>query len=155
MTEINVDDFMSVIIPHSKQQLCHTARATMMGIHDVFPPDDVDENNPISLKKLLKGDGQYSTEKCLLGFDFNGDDKTLWLEAKRQALLTILHGWLRTARCTNLRIPFSEFESVIAKIRHAFTSIPAGRGLLLPCNRLLKKCPQFVIYQQTQHSTKQ
>ncbi len=52
MTEVYVDDFMSVIIPHSKQQLCHTARATMMGIHDMFPPDNVDENNPISLKKL-------------------------------------------------------------------------------------------------------
>jgi hypothetical protein len=145
MTEVYIDNFMSVIIPHSKQQLRHTARATMMGIHDVFPPNDLDENDPISLKKLLKGDGQYSTEKCLFGFDFNGDDKTLWLEdAKQQALLTILHGWLRTACHTNLGIPFSEFKSVIAKIRHAFTSIPAGRGLLLPCNRLLKKRLQFV-----------
>ncbi len=30
------------------------------------------------------------------------------------------------------------------KIRHAFTSIPAGRGLLSPCNRLLKNRPHFV-----------
>ncbi len=80
MTEVYINNFMSVIIPHSKQQLCHMAQATTMGIHDVFPPNDMDENAPISLKKLLKGDGQYSTEKCLLSFDFNGDDKTLWLE---------------------------------------------------------------------------
>jgi hypothetical protein len=80
MTEVYVDDFMSVIVPHSKQQLCHMVQTTMMGIHDVFPPDDMDENDPISLKKLLKGDSQYSTKKYLLGFNFNRDDKTLWLE---------------------------------------------------------------------------
>jgi hypothetical protein len=145
MTEVYVNNFMSVIIPHSKQELRHTAWATTTGIHDVFPPNNVDENNPISLKKLLKGDSQYSTEKCLLGFDLNGDDKTLWLEdAKRQALLTILHGWLRTTCHTNLGIPFSEFKSIIAKIRHTFTSVPAGRGLLSPCNRLLKNRLHFV-----------
>ena len=32
----------------------------------------------------------------------------------------------------------------MAKIRHAFTAIPAGRGLLSPCNRLLAKQPPFV-----------
>jgi hypothetical protein len=69
----------------------------------------------------------------------------LWLEdSKRKTLLQILHSWLYTARQTSLGIPFQEFESLIAKIRHAFTSIPAGRGLLSPCNRLLKKQPQSI-----------
>ena len=89
----------------------------MMGIHDIFPPDKNDVNDPILLKKLLKGDGQYSTQKCLLGFDFDGNDKTLWLEDNKQkTLLQILHSWLRTARKTHLGIPFHEFESVTAKI---------------------------------------
>jgi hypothetical protein len=33
--------------------------------------------------------------KTLLGFDFNGLAKTMWLEAaKRETLLTILKGWV-------------------------------------------------------------
>ncbi len=35
-------------------------------------------------------------------------------------------------------IPFNEFESVIAKICHAFMAIPAGKGLLTPCNNILQ-----------------
>jgi hypothetical protein len=32
----------------------------------------------------------------------------------------------------------------LQKIRHAFTCIPAGVGLLSPCNRLLAKHPSYV-----------
>jgi hypothetical protein len=70
----------------------------MTGIHDVFPANDEDDgDDPISEKKLKKFEGQYSTIKTLLGFDFDGVNKTMWLEtAKREKLLTILRGWIRT-----------------------------------------------------------
>jgi hypothetical protein len=110
----------------------------MTGIHDVFPPDDTDNEDPISERKLKQGEGIYSTRKILLGFDFNGEEKTMWLkEAKQEKLLTILKGWIRTGNRGTTGIPFTEFKSTIAKIRHAFTCIPAGVGLLSPCNRLL------------------
>ena len=35
---------------------------------------------------------------------------------------------------------------MIAKVRHAFTALPGGRGLLSPCNRLLQKCPPVVYF---------
>jgi hypothetical protein len=73
--EVYMDDFMSIVIPTSQQQLQHVATAVMTGIHDVFPANIVDANNPISEKKLLKGEGQYSTSKTLLGFDFDGRQK--------------------------------------------------------------------------------
>ncbi len=41
-------------------------------------------------------------------------------------------------------IPFKEFEATVAKIRHAFTCIPAGVGLLSPCNRVLRARPAYV-----------
>ncbi len=63
---------MSIVIPTSREQLKHVAAAVMTGIHDVFPADVVDGNNPISEKKLKKGEGQYSLFKTLLGFDFDG-----------------------------------------------------------------------------------
>ena len=118
----------------------------MTGIHDVFPANDEDDgDDPISEKKLKKGEGQYSTVKTLLGFDFDGINKTMWLEtAKREKLLKILHGWIRTGHRGSAGIPFTEFESTVAKIWHAFTSIPMGASLLSPCNRILKLKPSYV-----------
>jgi hypothetical protein len=136
--EVFVDDFMSIVIPTSQEQLEHVAAAVMTGIHDVFPANVVDGNDQISEKKLLKGEGQYSLFKTLLGFDFDGKRKTLWLkEEKRAKLLTILHGWIRSGNL-NRGIPFGEFELVVAKLRHAFVALLGGGGLLSPTNRLLK-----------------
>ncbi len=81
--KVYVDDFMSIVIPTSKAQLDHVANAIMLGIHDVFPANIVDSNDPISEKKLEKGEGQYSTLKTLLGFDFDGNHKTMWLEEEK------------------------------------------------------------------------
>ncbi len=43
-----------------------------MGIHDVFPTNITNSEDLISEKKLLKGEGQYSLIKTLLGFEFDG-----------------------------------------------------------------------------------
>ncbi len=72
MVKVYVDDFMSLVIPVSWEQLRHVANAIIHGIHDVFPPDAEDSNNLISEKKLNKGEGRYETQKTLLGFDFKG-----------------------------------------------------------------------------------
>ncbi len=104
-----------------------------------------DSKDPISAKKLNKGKGTFDTKKCLLGFDFDGVNKTIWLEeAKRDALLTILHQWIRGATKANRGIPFAEFESVTAKLQHAFTALREGRVLLSPCNWVIKKRPRVV-----------
>jgi len=74
----------------------------------------------------------------------------MWLEEKKRAkLLTILHSWLR-AGSVNRGIPFGEFESVIAKVRHAFTALPGGWGLLSLCNRLLQKRPPVVYFHRNE-----
>ena len=65
-------------------------------------------------------------------------------EPKREFLLAILHKWSRAAAHGRAGIPLTEFESVISKCRHAFMSIPAGRGLLTPCNAILRKRPHFI-----------
>ncbi len=146
--EVYVDDFMSIIIPTSREQLEHVASAVMLGIHDVFPADIIDSNDPISEKKLKKGEGQYSTLKTLLGFDFDGTRKTMWLEEEKRAkLLTSLKGWIRSGE-RERGIPFKEFESMTAKLRHAFLFLTGGKGLLPPCNRLLRKRPEIVYLHQ-------
>jgi hypothetical protein len=148
--EVYFNDFMSIVIPTSREQLEHVAMAVMTGIHDVFSANIVNSDDPISEKKLLKGEGKYSLFKMLLGFDFNGKQKTMWLEEEKQAkLLTILHSWLQAGNL-NHGTPFVKFESVVAKLRHAFTALPGGRGLLSPCNHLLKQCPPVVYFHQNE-----
>ncbi len=145
LIEVYVDDFISFVVAPTEAQLRHVATAVMHGIHDVFPPDDDEERDPISVKKLRKGDGVFATRKCVLGFDFDGEEKTIWLEEeKRATLLTVLKGWIRAATRTRGGIALAEFESVTAKLRHAFTALPAGKGLLSPCNWVLRKRPPIV-----------
>jgi hypothetical protein len=71
---VYVDDFMGMVIAKSQQQLEHMIKAMMHGIHDVFLPDEIDANDPISLKKLLKLEGEWSPLKELLGFDSDGEE---------------------------------------------------------------------------------
>jgi hypothetical protein len=69
----------------------------------------------------------------------------MWLEqATREKLLTVLKGWIRSGERGTAGVPFNEFESITAKLRHAFTCIPAGIGLLSPCNRVLQAKPHMV-----------
>ena len=145
MLEVYMDDYIGLAIPTSISQLRHYANAVMYGIHDVFPPDDDDDNDPISNKKLMKMDGSWATIKDILGLTFDGANKTIWLESdKRDILLTVLTGWLRAGRDKNCGIPFSEFQSIVAKVRHAFLTIPAGRGLMSQFNTILRKQPTRV-----------
>ncbi len=145
LLEVYMDDFIGLAIPTSQQQLQHYSNAVMYGIHDVFPPDDNDNDDPISLRKLIKGDGSWAIVKDILGLTFNGDNKTVWLEEnKRTALLTILTSWIRSAKRRTAGIPFTQFRSVVAKIRHAFVTIPAGRGLLSPFNAILRAHPKII-----------
>ena len=132
--EVYVNDFMSLVILTSKEQLVHVASAIMTGIHDIFPANIVDSNDPISEKKLKKGEGVYSTKKTLLGFDFDGKCNMLWLEEEKRAkLLITLKGWIRSASCER-GVDFKEFKSITAKLRHAFLALQGGKGLLSPCN---------------------
>ena len=151
MLEVYVDDYIALAIPESQQHLRHVANAVMQGIHDVFPPDDDDETDAISLKKLRKLECMWAHVKDILGFTFDGINKTLWLEEpKRDAILQTLHGWLRSAERGASGIPFEEFRSIISKLRHGLTSIPSGKGLLSPCNGILRAQPSFVYLQRNE-----
>jgi hypothetical protein len=84
MVEVYVDNIMSIVIPVSWVQLCHVANTIMHGIHEVFPPEAEDSNDPILEKKLKKGKGMYKTRKTLPGFNFDGKVKTMWLESAKR-----------------------------------------------------------------------
>ena len=151
LVEVYVDDFVALAMAVSKAQLDHVAGGVMHGIHDVFPSNEDDNEDAISLKKLRKHEGTWMLRKEILGFEFYGEEKTLWLEeGKRNVLLTVLKGWIRASAVTNAGVPFEDFRSVIAKIRHAFIAIPNGKGLLSPCNRVMRKEPKVVYFHRNE-----
>ena len=153
LLDVYVDDYISLAIPRTKEDLRHIANAVMKGVHDIFPADEVPENDALSYKKLLKREAMWALTKDILGFTFDGDNKTIWLEEdKRKQLLDTLHQWIRHAKkYKNRGIPFSDFQSTIAKLRHAFISIPSGLGLLSPCNGAIRVEPKFVYLQRNKH----
>ena len=52
MVEVYVDDFMSLVIPVSREQSRHVANVIIHGIHHVFPPENDDDKDSISEKKM-------------------------------------------------------------------------------------------------------
>eukprot|EP00956_Cyclotella_meneghiniana_P038434 scaffold154479_cov30-Cyclotella_meneghiniana.AAC.1 len=48
--DVYVDDYLAMAIATSQEQIEHVANAVMTGVHDVFPADKNDENDPLSLK---------------------------------------------------------------------------------------------------------
>ena len=68
-----MDEYIAIAIPTLQEQLEHVATLVMSGIHGVFPSDHtVDENNPISLKKMLLLEAMWVWEKDILDFGFDG-----------------------------------------------------------------------------------
>ena len=120
------------------------ANGIIVGVHNVFPVDEDDNEDLLSLKKMKKLESMWALEKDILGFTFDGKNKTIMLDkTKRDSLLAILHGWIRHGPL-GAGIPFNEFQSVISKLRHAFIAIPSGKGLLSPCNTVLRKQPSLI-----------
>lgn len=70
LLEVFVDDFISLAIPKSHEQLDHVANSAMTGMHKVFPPDEDNDNDPISYNKLKKNDGSWMLRKDFWGFHF-------------------------------------------------------------------------------------
>ena len=141
LVELYMDDFINVAIPACQRDLDHLATATMSGIHDVFPAAPDPTADPISDRKLRKGDGACATVKDILGMTFDGTVKTIWLsETKRDALLSTLKAWTRKAS-KRIGIAFDEFRTTLSKLQHAFLTVPAGKGLLSAFYVILRTQP--------------
>ena len=68
----------------------------MQGVHDAFPADANNEEDPLSLRKLCKQEVMWILHKDVLGFTFDDVDKTIWLEvSKRDAIIMVMKAWIR------------------------------------------------------------
>ena len=112
----------------------------------MFPPPDVTGHNgadPVSVKKLLKGEGVWQVRKEILGWMFDGGTRCIELTENRQnALLDELKKVVRIKS----GVPFKRMEKLVGKLRHAAIGVPAGKGLFGPINWLMAMKPAKVFW---------
>ena len=73
MLEVYMNDYTDLSIPRRRDQLHHVSNAVMKKIHDVLPPDKDDDEDAISLKKILKKEVAWAIINNVLGFEFDGN----------------------------------------------------------------------------------
>jgi len=144
-TSVFVDDFILGAVENNKGTLLgRISRTALHGIHSVFPPASVtghlNGKDPISLKKLKKGDARWASKKEILGFLVDGLARTVQLtQGKTDDICNEIRKILKKKR-----VAIKRFRSLIGKLRHAATCLPSIRGLFSPLNKALHGDPTFV-----------
>lgn len=129
--EVYVDDYIGLVQSPDPEVLRHHSRALLHAIHQIFPPVTGEDksDDPISYKKLvLEGEGVWDTRKEILGWIFEGINRTMELPPQKlKNLLAKIKQILRSGHCER-----KEFESLVGKFTHAVMGIPGGSALLPP-----------------------
>ena len=137
LLEVYIDDFCALAQTTDEATLRHFSSAILHSIYETFPPPEEtgqDPNdNPVSLKKLLNGEGVWAIRKEILGWVFDGAKRCIELPAgKADKLLAELK------RVSRLKAaPRKDLEKLRGRLRHAALGIPGGRGLLSPLDHAL------------------
>ncbi|KAI2511269.1 adenylate kinase [Fragilaria crotonensis] len=145
MSAVYVDDYiLAAVEDRTGTLLQRTGRAALHTIHGLFPPParsgHLGGKDPISAKKLEAGDAQWAHTKELLGFVFNGKDRTVHLTQRKAAGIAD-----DTAKLLKKnRAALQKFQSIVGKMRHVTTILPAARGLFTPLNRALRGNPKVI-----------
>ena len=137
LLESFVDDFIQAVQSTNPAVLLHYSRALLHGIHSVFPaaPDPIGDpdDEPISLKKLTEGDGVWAFRKEILGWIFDGINRTIELPPGKLSKIKV-----STKEAMHRQgLPAKALESLVGKLQHACLGIPNGKGLLGPLYKLL------------------
>jgi hypothetical protein len=145
MSSVFVDDFIIAAVENQSGTLLRrTARAALHAIHGVFPPPAVSGHvggkDPISQKKLDKGDAEWNVSKEILGFILNGKTRTIKLtEAKAAGIVDEITKVLRKKRVAQKR-----FQKLLGKLQHAASILPAAKSLFTPLNVALRGEPKWI-----------
>jgi hypothetical protein len=142
-----VDDFiMAIAGPPDREsrnaEILWLTRATLHGIHSVFPPPSVSNHingrDSISIKKLVAGDGKFREEKLILGFAFKGgagSDRTVGLSVEKA---TAYLDDIRTALERPQRhMSKAEFQKLHGRLTHASQVMPCMGGFMSEMNEVL------------------
>ena len=145
LLQVYVDDFCHAATQSVDGSHIPTIRrAAVHGIHALFPPPStthhVGGKEPISRKKLAQGDGNFATQKEMIGFLFDGIRRTVRLPpAKAKAYIAEAHKVLRRKT-----VPLKVLQALVGKFRHASIILPAAKGFFTPINTALRGNPKII-----------
>jgi hypothetical protein len=125
--DVYVDDFIG-LGQGTPTQLRTLRRHLLHSIDQVFAPlaaTDRHNSEPISVKKLRKGDASWQTVKVVLGWVLDTVRHTISLPPHRaqrlQDIFADLHG--------RSRVSVKKWHKVLGELRSMVLAIPGGRGL--------------------------
>jgi hypothetical protein len=109
-----------------------------------FPPPDITGHSggkdPVSIKKLERGDGQWHHEKDILAFIIDGDAKTVRIsESKADNIVHEIRQILKKKR-----VQLKRYRKIVGKLRHVALIMPGTKGMFSPINKALKGDPSMI-----------
>ena len=108
-------------------------------IDELFLPNDKDDiarEEPISLKKLRKGDAAWSTKKVILGWAIDTEKQVLTLPEDRKASLLAL---LDTVSPSASRCSQRRWHKLLGTLRSTVPTIAGAAGMFTCLQHALKK----------------
>ena len=128
-TDVYLDD--EILAAQGSRPRLNRLRRTLLHCNDLVfrpndnHPDDRDRREPISTKKLLKGDACWSTRKTVLGWIIDTVQQTLTLPTHRRTkLLATIDSMLASTS-----VPIRDWQQLLGQLRSMILGIPGGRGL--------------------------
>jgi hypothetical protein len=141
--EVFVDDFVGLTNNGAKEHLRKISRAMIHGIHSIFPPPEITKHtgeDPISEKKIAKGEGVWAVEKEILGWIFDGKNYTIRLPSQKiKDIIKLIRGMLKMKRPS-----LNKYQKLAGKLQHASLGLPGGKGLFSPIQLAMQGNPEFV-----------
>ena len=141
--EVYVDDFCTAAQTSDFNTLQSISRSLIHGIHSVFPPPSISKHgggDPISEKKLLQGEGTWSTTKEILGWIFDGKNYTIQLPpTKCDTIVNDIKIVL-----SKEQVSLNKYQKLAGKLQHASIGIPGGKGLFSPLQFAMLNDPDFI-----------
>ena len=136
-TDVFVDDFLQ-LGQGGAQKMKATRRHLYHAIDKVLATPEVSDDQrleALSLKKLKKGDGAWSTRKELLGWVVDTLKQTLELPAHRKHELRTIFNELNGKR----RVSQKQWQRLVGKLRFVSTAISGSTGLFSALQTALNK----------------
>ena len=126
--DIFVDDFIG--LAQGSKNRNRVRDILMTAIDEVFrplsPADKPSRKEPISIKKLLKGDCSWATVKNVLGWIINTVDQTITLPPHRVARLAEI---LAAIPRSQKRISIRKWHKILGELRSMSLALPGARHL--------------------------
>jgi len=123
--DVFVDDFIKAV--QGWFNCIRVRRTTFHSIDLIFRPNDEHDEGrkqPISEKKLQKGDDFWSTQKIILGWLIDTSSKTISLPPHRQVrILELLRSVVKRKRTS-----VKEWQKLLGELRSMAIAIPGSKG---------------------------